>query len=154
MDFDDALTSLRRLLNSIVDSRNPFYAQKLGEAGFTVFDELTLDEFRHRCPFTTKHEIAADHHANPPFGTNLGKPVGMYSRVCKTSGTTGERIMWPDTQSGWDAMLEVWQKIYHSEYAQITTSLGEGNWGAERAKYLFNKQSTIDKYKTKSVLEI
>lgn len=114
MDFDDALTSLRRLLNSIVDSRNPFYAQKLGEAGFTVFDELTLDEFRHRCPFTTKHEIAADHHANPPFGTNLGKPVGMYSRVCKTSGTTGERIMWPDTQSGWDAMLEVWQKIYHS----------------------------------------
>ena len=113
MAFEDPLSSLRRVLKAIVDSRNPFYAQKLGAAGFTNFDDLTIDRFKANCPFTTKDEIAADHHANPPFGTNLGKPIGHYSRVCRTSGTTGERIMWPDTQSGWDSMLEVWRRIYH-----------------------------------------
>ncbi|MCP4847985.1 MAG: phenylacetate--CoA ligase [Verrucomicrobiaceae bacterium] len=112
MASQDAVQSLRRLLKAIVASRNPFYAKKLANAGFTEFDSLTIEDFQSRCPFTTKAEIAEDHRSNPPFGTNLGKPIGMYSRVCKTSGTSGERIMWPDTQSSWDSMLEVWDKIY------------------------------------------
>ena len=112
MAVEDALPSLKRLLKALIDSRNPFYSRKLGDAGFTNFDEMDLDDFRQRCPFTTKDELARDHQVNPPFGSNLGKPVGNYSRVCKTSGTTGERMMWPDTPSGWDGMLEVWKKIY------------------------------------------
>ena len=51
-------------------------------------------------------------------------------------------------------LINALQKIYDSEFAQISTPLGEGNWGTERAPYLFNKMSDIDKYKTKSVLEI
>ena len=46
------------------------------------------------------------------------------------------------------------QKIYDSEYAQLTTSLGEGNWGEERAIYLFEKLNSINEFKTKSILEI
>ena len=47
------------------------------------------------------------------------------------------------------------EKIYKSEHAQITTPLGVGNWGRERAPYLFEKLKRIDKYKKNiSVLEI
>lgn len=112
MDDDAALPLLRSLLNAVVESGNPFYLEKLEKVGFTHFNSLTIQEFREQCPFTTKEEIAADHRGNPPFGSNLGKPIEAYSRVSRTSGTTGERIMWPDTDSGWGAMVEAWQKIY------------------------------------------
>ena len=47
------------------------------------------------------------------------------------------------------------EKIYKSEHAQITTPLGVGNWGRERAPYLLEKLKRIDKYKKNiSVLEI
>lgn len=113
MAVDDAITSLRRLLKAITRSQNSFYGDKLRGAGLENFDDFTIEDFTSRCPFTTKDEITADHLANPPFGTNLGKPIGEYSRICKTSGTTGEKILWPDTPRGWDAMLDLWGQVYH-----------------------------------------
>jgi len=109
---DVVLPLVRRLLNNVISSGNPFYRKKLEDAGFTNFEDLSLQEFRQRCPFTTKEDIASDHRSSPPFGTNLGKPIELYSRVSRTSGTAGERIMWPDTQSGWNSMLDAWQEIY------------------------------------------
>lgn len=113
MAVDDSVTALRRLLKAIVGSQNPFYTDKLRSAGLDNFDNLTIADFTAGCPFTCKEEIAADHIANPPFGSNLGKPIGEYSRICRTSGTTGERILWPDTVRGWNAMLDLWEKVYH-----------------------------------------
>ena len=46
------------------------------------------------------------------------------------------------------------ETVYLSEYAQITTPLGTGNWGKERASYYLNKLGKIDQYKRKSILEI
>ncbi|MFP6873948.1 MAG: AMP-binding protein [Verrucomicrobiales bacterium] len=113
MAVDEVITALRQLLKAIIGSQNSFYAEKLRAAGLEKFDDLTIDDFTSRCPFTSKEEIAADHIANPPFGSNLGRPIGEYSRICKTSGTTGEKILWADTARGWDAMLDLWRQVYH-----------------------------------------
>ena len=88
---DEVLPLVRRLLNTLISSGNPFYRKKLVDAGFTSFDDLTLQEFRERCPFTTKEDIASDHRSSPPFGTNLGKPIELYSRVSRTHRVDGIR---------------------------------------------------------------
>lgn len=47
------------------------------------------------------------------------------------------------------------EKIYRSDHAQITTPLGFGNWGKERALYLLEKLKRIKKHKKDiSILEI
>lgn len=47
------------------------------------------------------------------------------------------------------------EKIYKSEYAQISTPLGVGNWGRERAPYLIEKLKRVEKYRRDiSILEI
>jgi phenylacetate-coenzyme A ligase PaaK-like adenylate-forming protein len=89
MAVEDAITSLRRLLKAIIRSQNPFYVKKLRAAGLDDFEDLSIEDFTSRCPFTIKDEIAADHIVNPPFGSNLGRPISEYVRISKTSGTTG-----------------------------------------------------------------
>jgi phenylacetate-CoA ligase len=112
MAVEDAITSLRRLLKAIIRSQNPFYVKKLRAAGLDDFEDLSIEDFTSRCPFTIKDEIAADHIVNPPFGSNLGRPISEYVRISKTSGTTGGKINWPDTPRGWNAMLELWAQVY------------------------------------------
>ena len=108
------LAALQRLLARLLDAPNPFYAPRLIGAGLPDPAAVSIGEYIARCPFTTKAEIAGDHAAHPPFGSNLTRPIADYSRVCRTSGTSGEPLSWPDTAENWRAMLDVWQTIYRA----------------------------------------
>ncbi|MFQ3167608.1 MAG: phenylacetate-coenzyme A ligase PaaK-like adenylate-forming protein, partial [Limisphaerales bacterium] len=70
------LAKLRELLGAVRPD-NAFYETKLGQAGIDGIDGsvASLAEFRANCPFTTKPELAADHAANPPHGSNLTFPL-------------------------------------------------------------------------------
>ena len=42
-----------------------------------------------------------DQQRNPPFGTNLTHPLGRYTRLHQTSGTTGRPLRVLDTAEDW-----------------------------------------------------
>ncbi len=106
------LARLRELLGAVRPS-NAFYETKLGPAG--IDDSVaSLDAFRANCPFTTKSELAADHQANPPYGSNLTYPVEHYTRSHQTSGTSGAPLRWLDTPESWQWMIDNWCDIFRA----------------------------------------
>ena len=106
------LARLRELLGAVRPS-NAFYETKLGPAG--IDDSVaSLDAFRANCPFTTKPELAADHQANPPYGSNLTYPVERYTRSHQTSGTSGAPLRWLDTPESWQWMIDNWCDIFRA----------------------------------------
>ena len=106
------LAKLRELLGAVRPD-NAFYETKLGPAG--IDDSVaSLAVFRANCPFTTKTELAADHADNPPYGSNLTFPLGRYTRVHQTSGTSGAPLRWPDTPESWQWMIDNWCDIFRA----------------------------------------
>jgi phenylacetate-CoA ligase len=111
-----ALTDLQRqrlgaLLREVLPA-NRFYARKLAAAGLTA-DSLTGPDDLRRLPFTTKAELLADQAEHPPYGSVLTYPVGRYSRLHQTSGTTsGRPLRWLDTPHSWDWLLDCWDTMY------------------------------------------
>ena len=101
------LSAINDLFGAILPA-NAFYAAKLG-ALRTV---ESLKEFESRVPFTTKDELAADHEAHPPYGSNLTYPVERYIRFHQTSGTRGNPMAWLDDSAGWDWVLKSWQWVW------------------------------------------
>ena len=97
---------LRELLQQIVPA-NSFWTNKWQAAGV---DPATAE--LSQLPLTTKAELAADHAAHPPYGSNLTFDVGTYSRFCQTSGTTGQPLRWLDTPESWQWMLGCWEQIF------------------------------------------
>src|SRR3954465_3254516 len=86
---------LRALFDAIVPT-NRFYTAKIAESGLAA-DRLHQPEVFAQLPFTTKAELVADQQANPPYGTNLTYPLGHYTRLHQTSGTSGQPLRWLDT---------------------------------------------------------
>ena len=106
------LARLQELLGAVRPS-NAFYETKLGQAG--IDDTIaSLDAFRSNCPFTTKSELAADHQANPPYGSNLTYPLERYTRSHQTSGTSGAPLRWLDTPESWQWMIDNWCDIFRA----------------------------------------
>lgn len=114
MDEQALPDALRELLAAVLAGPNAFYEPRLQAAGIDDAAALTLAGFTERCPFTTKAELSADQSEHPPFGSNLTLPITDYPRLCRTSGTSGEPISWPDTAAGWSGMLDAWEYIYRS----------------------------------------
>lgn len=104
---------LRHLLGEVLAS-NPFYQNKMREAGFTSVEDLrSLDDLR-ALPFTTKQELVDDQNAHPLFGTNLTFPSERYIRMHQTSGTTGRPLRWLDTAESWAWWGRCWATIYRA----------------------------------------
>jgi phenylacetate-CoA ligase len=85
----------RRELVELVLERNPFQrrrAEALGVAGATDLADL---------PPLTKRELVDDQAAHQPFGTNLTYPIGDYTQLWQTSGTTGRPLRVLDTAEDW-----------------------------------------------------
>ena len=59
-------------------------------------------------------ELAADHQANPPYGSNLTYPVERYTRSHQTSGTSGAPLRWLDTPESWQWMIDNWCDIFRA----------------------------------------
>ncbi len=109
---------LRALLTAIVPA-NPFYTRKLKSvvAPQSIPD---LAAFRALVPFTTKAELAADHLAHPPYGSNHTFPLERYTRCHQTSGSSGQPMRWLDTNESWAGLLDQWGEIYHE--ARVTAA--------------------------------
>ena len=111
MDIQTQLHRFRKMLASVLET-NPFYRQKLTEAGITDPNDVqTLDNYR-QLPFTTKEELSTDQVSHPPYGTNLTFPLAQYTCLHRTSGTTGEPLRWLDTAESWDWWGRCWGEIY------------------------------------------
>jgi len=97
--------TLTAMLAAILPA-NRFYARKYAGVVAQGGKAPRLGEL----PFTTKAEIVADQEAHPPYGSNLTEPVGHYTRLHQTSGTsTGRPLRWLDTPQSWEWMLECWR---------------------------------------------
>ncbi|MED5381475.1 MAG: phenylacetate--CoA ligase family protein, partial [Verrucomicrobiota bacterium] len=106
------LAKLQELL-AAVRPANAFYKIKLGQANIDG-SVASLDVFRANCPFTTKPELAADHTAHPPYGSNLTYPVERYTRSHQTTGTTGAPLRWHETPETWQWMIDNWCDIFRT----------------------------------------
>ena len=104
------LAELQKLLSAIRPA-NGFYETKLSPTGISA-DLPSLDEYRKRCPFTTKAELVADHQAHPPYSSNLTFPQSRYTRAHQTSGTSGQPMRWLDTPESWQWMIDNWCDIF------------------------------------------
>lgn len=107
---DSRVERFRTLITAVVDS-NEFYRDKLAEAGFTARHAPQLEDL-HSLPFTTKTELAESQEAHPPFGRNLTYPLEHYTRVHRTSGTSGRPLHWLDTEESWQWWLDCWREVY------------------------------------------
>jgi len=101
---------LRILLAALRDA-NPFYGPRIESAAVDP-ESVAIEKFCARFPVTTRAEWMDDQTGHPPFGTNLTFPQSSYSRVCRTSGTSGKPLFWLDTSESWDAMLDNWRRVY------------------------------------------
>jgi len=90
---------------------NDFYRMKLSRND--IKDIGSSDELV-QLPFTTKGELVEDQFQHPPYGTDLTFPIGNYTRVHQTSGTTGKPMYWLDTEESWTWWAECWKLIFQA----------------------------------------
>jgi phenylacetate-CoA ligase len=103
---DERLSSLAATL-----AGNPFQAARLAAARVSAAELRSRADLL-RLPMTTKAELLADQAAHPPYGTNHGQPLGRFSRLHQTSGTSGQPLRWLDTAASWTALLDTWASIF------------------------------------------
>ncbi|HET6422769.1 MAG TPA: AMP-binding protein, partial [Planctomycetaceae bacterium] len=85
---------------------------RLQAAGYRPGDSWSLADLQ-RIPTLKKAEIVADQSAQPPYGTNLSRPLNEYTRLHQTSGTTtGKPLRWLDTPRSWAAVMDAWRQTY------------------------------------------
>ncbi len=96
-----------------VFERNPWYAAKWRQAGFSASRLPTFDHLD-QVPFTLKSELVDDQLRNGPFGSNLTAARSDYVRMHQTSGTTGQPLRWLDTAKSWQWWLDCWKQIYQA----------------------------------------
>ena len=95
---------------------NRFYHDKLGDArsGLTHLDQLS------QLPLTTKQELVASAAADPGgISTHHTYPARSYSRMHRTSGTSGHPLLVLDTAADWLWWSSTWQHVLQA--AEVTT---------------------------------
>lgn len=109
------LQQLNRQLRAILP-RNRFYSHKLGGSDLQLgqLDELS------KLPLTTKQELVASAEASPDgISEHQTFARGEYSRVHRTSGTTGKPLLLLDTADDWRWWSQTWQHVL--EAAEVTS---------------------------------
>ena len=87
---------------------NAFYRDKLAAAGVSRPEDIASLEDLRRLPFTTRRELTEDQAAHPPHGSLLTFPLERYTRLHRTSGTTGLPLRWLDTAESWQWLVDSW----------------------------------------------
>ncbi len=108
------LEKLKAVLKETSASNN-FYRQKFEKSGFKISEHedcRSLQELLGMLPFTEKRELQEDQEKNPPYGSNLAFAPEAYTRIHRTSGTTGSPIYWLDTPASWQWFVDCWKKVY------------------------------------------
>ena len=104
-------TVLKGLLEEALP-RSPFQQKRLGAAGVSVEDIVSLDGFTRLMPLTLKTDLAADQAEHPPYGSNHTESQEWYTRFCQTSGTSSQPMAVWDTALSWEWLLENWRLGY------------------------------------------
>ena len=107
------LKKFQFLLHDIFPT-NAFYQKKFKEAGLSSPAEIQSYEDFRKLPFTIKAELSEDQAARPPYGTNLTYGRERYTRIHQTSGTTGQPLLWLDTEESWDWWTRCWAAVYNA----------------------------------------
>jgi phenylacetate-CoA ligase len=90
--------------------RAPFYQKKWAEAGITVDDIRSLEDFEH-VPVVTKEELRRAQAEYPPFGNYLCVPDTEVMRVHGTSGTTGRPTAFGVGRADWARIAEAHARV-------------------------------------------
>lgn len=101
----------RRKLAAMLDAvlaSNTFYRRKLDGISATEAARNFSD-----LPLTTRAEFQQDQLDHPPYGSNLTYPIGAYSRLHQTSGSTGAPLRVLDRNADWLWWRRCWGIIYH-----------------------------------------
>nr|HRC85518.1 phenylacetate--CoA ligase family protein [Thermoanaerobaculia bacterium] len=93
-----ALERLPALVAQLLDA-NPFYQRKYRD--LPALRGLSPEALLARLPFLTKAELVADQQGHPPFGSNRTVPLERFTRLHRTSGTSGQPLYWLDTPETW-----------------------------------------------------
>ncbi|GIX00899.1 MAG: coenzyme F390 synthetase [Pirellulaceae bacterium] len=132
------LDALNKQFRCILPS-NEFYRRKLGE------DSLQLNSLHELkdLPFTTKGELVAAAQQSPHgISPHHSFPLAEYTRLHRTSGTTGDPLLILDTEQDWVAWWSgTWQHVLHAAGVDATDrvflafSFGPfiGFWSAHQA---------------------
>lgn len=106
----EQLAALNTLFRTILPD-NSFYQTKFAELKEEdAFN--SIEDFQRRVPFTLKTDLVTDQISNPPYGSNLTRPLRDYVRYNQTSGTSGQPLRWLDTAESWEWMLRGWRRIH------------------------------------------
>ena len=103
-----------RRLKGLVDellAKNPFWQERLRRHGLGAGLD-SLEDFSRHLPPIEKAELVRDQQRHPPYGSALTYPLQRYVRMHQTSGTTGEPMRWLDTAESWQALLDVWRRVF------------------------------------------
>ncbi|NKB65801.1 MAG: phenylacetate--CoA ligase family protein [Candidatus Latescibacteria bacterium] len=107
------LERLRAMLGPVL-ADNAFYRVKLNQAGVNEPGDVDSIKAYRRLPFTTKDELSRDQSQHPPYGSLLTYSPDQYTRLHQTSGTTGQRLRWLDTEASWDWWGRCWAAVYRA----------------------------------------
>ncbi|MEM9479562.1 MAG: phenylacetate--CoA ligase family protein [Verrucomicrobiota bacterium] len=107
----DQLAALREVLQRCANAKGGYYAERILELFLEPAKLDSLDDFQRRFPLTSKTDLVGDREANSPYGSFLTEPVEAYTRFHRTSGTSGEPLVWLDTPHSWGSMLDGWEEI-------------------------------------------
>ena len=103
-----------RQLRAILQT-NTFYQQKLASSPSQLRSLEELAEL----PLTSKHELVASAAADPEgISQHHSFAAVAYSRLHRTSGTTGNPLMIMDTRQDWQWWSATWQHVLHA--AEVT----------------------------------
>jgi phenylacetate-CoA ligase len=105
------LKKLQLMLDSVI-ATNALYGKKLKAVGIESPEDIRSFADYRKVGFTTKKELSADQLEHPPYGSNLTFPVGNYTRIHQTSGTTGEPLRCLDTEESWNWWTRCWATVY------------------------------------------
>lgn len=104
-----AVRQMRRLhvMVPVIREKSPFYRAKWHALSRSLAGVQLAD-----LPLTTRIEIEADQAAQPPYGTNLLRPIDAYMRMHQTSGSGGSPLRWLDTRESWAWVKSCWAAVY------------------------------------------
>jgi phenylacetate-CoA ligase len=97
------LERLNALLHAIWEG-NAFYKARWLEAGLTPGSVASIDDLA-KYPTLRKADLLADQAAYPPYGSSFTFDQARFTRIHRSSGTTGRPLLWLDDEASWQALL-------------------------------------------------
>ena len=113
LDRDGLRDRQQRRLGELMEAvrESAFHRDKLASADIDTARVPRLEAF-HEFPLTTKAELVEEQRLHPPFGRLLTRSRSAYTRFHRTSGTSGQPLLWMEDKDDWQHTLRCWGYVY------------------------------------------